>query len=154
MRAVVVPVEGPVVPLDIPDKNALGVLQSAVEGMIEALPFPYREGDKAAVYVNEEGKFSCLDDDGNVEVNRRATALMKPGIGLFLGDFIAGPMVIAGFDPRTGEHIDLDERRLRRAARFRAGGGGSVSRTPAFPGSCCQDFWPCSAGGRSDAGPR
>jgi hypothetical protein len=49
MRAVLVPVEGPVVPLDIPDENALGVLQAAVGGMIEALPFPYREGDKATV---------------------------------------------------------------------------------------------------------
>jgi hypothetical protein len=73
----------------------------------EALPMPYKEGDKATCYVNEEGKYTCLDDDGNVEVNHRATALMKPGVRLFPGDFIAGPMVIAGFDPRTGEHIDL-----------------------------------------------
>jgi hypothetical protein len=110
MRAVVVPVEGPVVPLDLPHEgSAPNVLQAAVGGMIEALPFPYGEGDKATCYVNEEGKYTCLDDEGNVEVNRRATALMKPGIGLFPDDFIAGPMVIAGFDPRTGEHIDLPD---------------------------------------------
>jgi hypothetical protein len=108
MRAVVIPVEGPVVPLDLPDEgSALGVLQTAVGGMIEALPFPYREGDKATCYVHDEGKYACLDDEGNVEVNLRATALMKPGIGLFPGDFISSPMVIAGFDPSTGEHIDL-----------------------------------------------
>jgi hypothetical protein len=97
-----------VVPLDLPDEgSALGVLQAAVGGMIEALPLPYREGDKATCYVHDEGKYACVDDEGNVEVNHRGTALMKPGIGLFAGDFIAGPMVIAGFDPRTGEHIDL-----------------------------------------------
>jgi hypothetical protein len=97
-----------VVPLDLPDEgSALDVLQSAVGGMIEALPFPYREGDTATCYVNEEGKYTCLDDEGNVEVNHRATALMKPGVGLFLGDFIAGPFVVAGFNPSTGEHIDL-----------------------------------------------
>jgi hypothetical protein len=106
MRAVVIPVEGPVMSLDLPDSgSALDVLQSAVGGMIEALPFP--GFDDVTTYVNEEGKFTCLDDDGNVEVNLRATALMKPGIGLFPGDFIAGPFVIAGFDPSTGEHIDL-----------------------------------------------
>jgi hypothetical protein len=56
MRAVVVPAEGPVVPLDLPDEgSALEVLQAAVGGMIEALPLPYREGDKATCYVNEEG---------------------------------------------------------------------------------------------------
>jgi hypothetical protein len=108
MRAVVIPVEGPVVPLDLPDEgSALEVLQAAVGGMIEALPFPYRDGDKASVYVNEDGKYTCLDDEGNVEVNLRATAMMKPGVGLFPGDFVAGPLVIAGFDPSTGEHIDL-----------------------------------------------
>src|SRR5262245_37888399 len=108
MRAVVVPVEGPVVPLDLPDEgSALDVLQAAVGGMIEALPFPYKEGDNATCYVNEDGKYTCLDDEGHVEVNHRATALMKPGTGLFTGDFIAGPMVIAGFDPSTGERTDL-----------------------------------------------
>jgi hypothetical protein len=110
MRAVVVPVEGPVTPLEIPDEgSALDVLQSAVGGMIEALPFPYKEGEKATCYVNEEGKYTCLDDEGNVEVNLRATARMKPGVGLFRGDFIAGPFVVAGFDPSTGRHRDLTD---------------------------------------------
>jgi hypothetical protein len=99
-----------VVRLDIPDEgSALDVLQSAVGGMIEALRLPYREGDKATCYVNDEGKYTCLDDEGNVEVNHRATALMKPGVGLFPGDFIAGPFVIAGFDPSTGKHTDLTD---------------------------------------------
>ena len=94
------------VPLDLPDSgSALELLQGAVGGMIEALPLP--GFDKVTTYVNEEGKYTCLDDEGNVEVNHRATALMKPGTGLFPGDFIAGPMVICGFEPRTGEHTDL-----------------------------------------------
>ena len=65
--------------------------------------------DPITGYINEEGKYLCIDEDGNVEVNQRATKLMLPGTGLHDGDFIAGPFVIAGFDPNTGEHIDLPD---------------------------------------------
>jgi len=107
MRALVVPVEGPVVPLDLPDEgSALDVLQAAVGGMIEALPLPYPEGDKATVYVAEDGKYTCLDDEGSVEVNHRATALMKPGIGPFPGDFIAGAILAGGMKRKPGRHVE------------------------------------------------
>lgn len=102
-HAIVIEAGGAIRPLEVPEEG-LSTLQAAVGGMIEALRF----SEHITCYVNEEGKYTCLDDDGNVEVNRIATSLM---IGkLFPGDFIAGPMVIIGFDPSTGEHVDLDER--------------------------------------------
>lgn len=114
-RALLVPVEGPVVELVIPasdDGASLRVLQEAVGGYIEALPLPeFIEGaDRATCYINEEGKLERLPFNG------RATDFFVPGVGLFFGDYIAGPLVIVGFDPETGSHRDVPasvERRIR-----------------------------------------
>jgi hypothetical protein len=47
----------------------------------------------------------------------RATDFMVPGVGLHYGDYIAGPLVLAGFDPETGDNAsevpDGVERRAR-----------------------------------------
>jgi hypothetical protein len=45
----------------------------------------------------------------------RATDVMVPGAGLFWGDYIAGPLLLCGFDARTGEHVDLSEPVIARA---------------------------------------
>lgn len=114
-RALLIPVEGPVTELDLDDgEDSLRVLQAAVGGWIEAVRLPrfIRGAGRATAYVNEEGKLERLP------INRRATDFMIPGIGLFPGDYIAGPMVVAGFDPASGTHLPTlppaVERRIRK----------------------------------------
>ncbi len=87
-------------------EKGLADLQAAVGGSIEAVPYHAHDGITA--YVNESGKFEC-------EPNPRATHLLGPG--LFAGDYIAGDLVVCGFDPATGENLDCPEwfeMRLRR----------------------------------------
>lgn len=79
-------------------KDGLADLQAAVGGSIEAVPYYAHEG--ITTYINESGKFEC-------EPNRRATQLLGPG--LFAGDYIAGNLVVCGFDPDTGENLDHPE---------------------------------------------
>lgn len=109
IRALVIPVKGETYQIELDfyvteegrDASALETLQAAVGGNIEAIEV----APLVTAYVNEEGKYACLDENGDVEVNRRATIAMRSR--LFEGDFIAGPMVVAGFNPMTGEHRDL-----------------------------------------------
>ncbi len=100
-RALVIPVEGPVYELDVPESDGLTVLQIAVGGLIEAVVIPQEfGGDIATAYVDMEGKQQAAP-------NMRATDFMVPGVGLFMGDHIAGPMVLLGFDRASGEHRDV-----------------------------------------------
>jgi hypothetical protein len=110
-RALVIPVRGPVETIEL--NGGLEQLHAIVGGLVQALPLPEAidRDQRATVYINEEGK---LDPDA--KPNMRATDFMVPGVGLFLGDYIVGPMIVAGFDPRTGEHTELPpavERRVR-----------------------------------------
>jgi hypothetical protein len=104
LEALVIPVLGPVQPVTLDD--TLEQLQGIVGGLIQALPVPdfICPGGRATVYVNEDGKA-----DPNCAPNFRATDFLVPGVGLFWGDYIAGPMIVAGFDPRTGNHAPLPE---------------------------------------------
>jgi hypothetical protein len=105
-RGFVIPVRSPPRRLEVPRKDtsaSLAALQGAVGGRIEALPFPVF--DNVTAYVHDEGKFECVDPEGRVEVNLLATAIMRPV--LWEGDFIAGPLVVIGFDWRSGNHRDL-----------------------------------------------
>jgi hypothetical protein len=79
-------------------EDGLADLQAAVGGSIEAVP--YHAHDGITTYINESGKFEC-------EPNTRATQLLGPG--LFAGDYIAGNLVVCGFDPSTGENLDCPE---------------------------------------------
>lgn len=99
--ALVIPAEGPVREVELPPTDCLAQLQELVGGRIEALPLPefIDPRGKATAYINEEGKF-----DPDCRPNPRATDLLVPGIGLFPGDYIAGTMVLVGFDGLTGEH--------------------------------------------------
>jgi hypothetical protein len=79
-------------------EDGLADLQTAVGGSIEAVPYYAHDG--ITTYINESGKFEC-------EPNPRATQLLGPG--LFAGDYIAGNLVVCGFDPSTGENLDCPE---------------------------------------------
>lgn len=85
----------------IPQDDMLKSLQGIVGGYIEAVPLPsfISGAGEATAYINEEGKY--LD---NCKTNMLATDFMVPGVGLFPGDYIAGPFVLVGFDITTGEH--------------------------------------------------
>lgn len=111
MKALLVPEYGPVQEVEL--NGTLEQLQALVGGNIEALPLPdaFDRDHGATAYVNDEGKFSA-----HCKVNMRATDFMLPGVGLFPGDYIAGPFLLCGFDARTGEHAELPE---RVAARMR-----------------------------------
>jgi Domain of unknown function (DUF3846) len=107
--ALVIPVEGPMEEIEL--DGSLKQLQTLVGGYIQALPLPaFADPDeRATAYVHEEGKLIGL------EPNMRATDFMVPGCGLFFCDYIAGPFVLCGFDPRTGNHRELPEPVIRRA---------------------------------------
>jgi hypothetical protein len=84
VKALLIPAFGAVEEVE---QDGLGDLQRLLDGHIEALPVDGRED--AAAYMNEEGLLEGLAD------NARATEL--------LGIRIAGPAVLCGFDPTTGE---------------------------------------------------
>jgi hypothetical protein len=104
MYALLIPEQGPIVQQEL--DGSLAQLQGLVGGFIEALPIPefIPGSDRATAYVNEEGKFHP-----NCKPNMRATDFMVPGIGLFMGDYIAGPFLLCGFDPARGENTDLPD---------------------------------------------
>jgi hypothetical protein len=117
-RALVIPVVGPVYEIEIPNdgEGGLRVLQEAVGGLIQAVPVPpfVDPTGRSTVYVNEEGKFlgpGWRDAAGRLHeglpFNGRATDFMVPGAHLMYGDYIAGSMVVAGFNPNDGEHADI-----------------------------------------------
>lgn len=110
MIALVIPVHGPLVEVDlVPDsdlpgaRSSLAQLQDLVGGMIEAVDVPdfIGGGSEATAYLNEEGKLLGLPP------NMRATDFLVPGVGLHWNDYVAGPLVLCGFDLDTGKHREL-----------------------------------------------
>lgn len=108
MKALLIPVEGSLeeIELTVGDTDAsLAQLQDLVGGgFVEAIPLPgfLDRSGRSAGYINEDGKYR-----EDLKPNMRATDLLVPGIGLFYGDYIAGPLLLCGFDPATGEHAEL-----------------------------------------------
>jgi hypothetical protein len=90
MKALLIPARGPV---KVVQQDGLGDLQALVHGPVEALAL--RDRDDAAAYVNEQGLLDGLVD------NPRATRL--------LGVAVAGPALLCGFDPTTGEQTPLPD---------------------------------------------
>lgn len=110
-RAIVIPASGPIETIEL--DGTLEQLQGIVGGLVQALPVPefIDPTGRSTVYVGEESKLVA-----DPVFNGRATDFMVVGAGLLWGDWIAGPMVVAGFDPRTGEHAKLPpavEKRVR-----------------------------------------
>jgi hypothetical protein len=85
--------------------ESLATLQGLVNGNIQALDVP--GAARMTAYINEEGKFTCLDEHGKPLVNERATAVIGPLLDA--GDFIAGDLVLSRFDPDKGENLDCPE---------------------------------------------
>jgi hypothetical protein len=104
MQCIIIP-DDPSKPIEwdveLPQFQTLEALQEIVHGNIEAVPLPpFLDGHtRSTGYVNEEGKYHR-----DCQPNMRATDFFVPGVGLFVGDHIAGPLVIVGFDPNTGDH--------------------------------------------------
>lgn len=125
MKALVIPVRGPLEEVELVDEGSLKQLQDLVGGgNIQALPLPeFIEGaSRATCYVNEDGKY--LD---NCPPNTRATDFMVPGVGIFMGDYVAGPFVLCGFDPHTGEHAELPAPVIARARLIESEAGDVTS---------------------------
>ena len=114
MRAMVVPVDGIPVPVEV---RGLRDMQRVVGGDIEPVPWVF--DDEPAVYVNGEGKYTC-------EPNRALYASKEgerwDGTPIHEGDLLDiayGPMLCVGFDPDTGESRDItDDEADRVAERF------------------------------------
>ena len=105
MKALVIPVDGPLFEVDLADEGSnLAALQGMVGGDIEAVPIPgfIAGADYATSYVNEEGSY--LED---CRPNMRATDFFVPGLGIHYGTVIRGALVLCGFDYHTGTHKDL-----------------------------------------------
>lgn len=98
MKALLIGVDGTAA---VVEQNGLEDLQQLVGGPIQALP----HSPGVVGYVHEEGKPRGLPENF-------AATFAFAGI-LFGLDFIAGPCVLAGFNPDTGEDIDAPERVLR-----------------------------------------
>lgn len=107
-RALLIPERGPIREVEL--DGSLEQLQSLVGGCIEAVPLPpfIPKADEATAYIHEDGKYECGP-------NLRATDYFVPGVGLFWDDYIAGPLLLCGFDPRTGEHAELPKSVVDRA---------------------------------------
>ena len=98
-KILVIPVEGPLVEEEI-DGESLSTLQRLVGGgFIESVVVPdfIKDAEHASAFINEEGKFR-----EDLKPNMRATDFLVPGVGLFMGDHIAGPFVLAGDDGEGG----------------------------------------------------
>jgi hypothetical protein len=99
VRALLIPSDEalPVREVTISDLESI---QALVEGDIQAINLG--EEPRATVYLNEEGKMF-----EHCKPNPRAQRLL--GKDLLDGDYIVGPVVIAGFDPETGENEPLND---------------------------------------------
>lgn len=128
IRAVLIPVEGEPREVALPERDGLERLQQLVEGDIEAIDVGRED---ATAYGNDEAKLV------NMELNRRATDLVFPdpagfrrrssetkaayeaaGYAVieasppdprFREPFVAGPLVVCGFDPYTGENRSIPD---------------------------------------------
>lgn len=101
-KAILIPVDGPIENVEL--DGSIQQLQTLVGGgNIEALSLPsfIPDADASTAYINEEGKYRP-----DLEANPRATDFMLPGVGLWANDYIAGPFLLVGFDPNSGEHTD------------------------------------------------
>lgn len=125
IRALLIPVDAPPREIELQharDGSLLDALQQAVGGYIESVPLR-RPADDLTLYVNGDGKYECVDDNGDVLVNRTATRWLTGGLpqldlepgGLWAGDFIAGPALLVGHDGRGGS-IDVPDGVLELAA--------------------------------------
>jgi hypothetical protein len=101
LRGAVIPADPdrPIHGISIPTQAVLAMLQERVGGCIQPVAVPGR--DDISAYLNEDGKHTGLPR------NERATQLLAPE--LRADDWIAGDLVLAGFEPATGETTSLPD---------------------------------------------
>lgn len=116
LRSVVIPMDGePFEKTLEADANGsmLKALQREVEGLIApcGYPFPY----EIALYVNDEGLYGCMPNRAvyaTAEMAEAGCLSEIDGSPLSEGDLatvIFGQAVAVGFDPETGEDVDLTD---------------------------------------------
>lgn len=134
LRSVVIPMDGePYETALESDENGsmLKALQREVEGLIAAsgYPFPY----EIALYVNDEGLYGCTPNRAVFATREMAEAGCLSEIdGSRLGEgdlaaVIFGRAVAVGFDPATGEDVDLTDEQAELVKRTFSESGPSRS---------------------------
>lgn len=117
MKAILVPVGAMPRVIEV---DGLKDMQKAVGGCIE--PCSWVFGDEPAVYVNEEGKFTCEPNRAIYATAADEGCVKWDGSTVHEGDvldILFGDVVCVGFDPETGESRDVtDEEAARVMARF------------------------------------
>lgn len=114
METVILTAQGAVIVTELPtNMETLKFLQSNVGGLVEHLPFPVAGVD---AWINEEGKYlNSLDEEGNLveglACNEKATKILADAKMLFVGDWIAGDMVLTSCN-EEGETIPLNKKQL------------------------------------------
>jgi hypothetical protein len=99
MKALLIPVEGDI---EIVEQNGLDDLQKLVGGCIETVT-PPKEREDIALYFNEEGKLLAPPLPNNPRATLWMAGMLMPG------DYIGGPLVITGFDAKTGDNTDVPD---------------------------------------------
>lgn len=103
MKMLVIPADGkPCVKVAKTDDidSLLRSLQTEVEGYIEAVATTRSD---VSLYCNEEGKYDPLPRNANTKAMDAVGLLLSPD------DYIAGNLVVTGFDPKTGENLDIQD---------------------------------------------
>jgi hypothetical protein len=100
-KAYIIPVTGEIREIELTDKVPLKMLQEAVGGYIEAVPyFSQFEGKDCVVFCNENGKLEGLP------LNLRATVAWDVGMGgamarggRAMSDVLCGDIIVITGDP-------------------------------------------------------
>jgi len=98
MRVILFPYqsEQPIEELDIPDVpvERIQSLYRLLGGDLLTLDVPQQllKGNAAVALINSDAKAIYRGS-----LNYRATLFMSPGLGILADDYIAGPMLVAGF---------------------------------------------------------
>lgn len=104
-RALLIPVD------DIPqpfEYDGLADLQRAIGGYVDAASWAF-DDPAVTVYVHDEGKFTC---EPNRSIRATHEGARWDGTPIHVGDLLDvlfGPIVVCGFDPETGEDVDLTD---------------------------------------------
>ena len=111
MKAMLIPVAE--MPRVIEIDNSLKGLQDAVGGYIE--PCSWVFDNKPAIYVNEEGKFTCSPNRAVYATAEDEGAIRWDGSTIKRGDLLEilfGDIVCVGFNPDTDEERDITDEEI------------------------------------------
>lgn len=96
-----------VMPVSAKQGETLPMLQEAVGGYVDCFDIAHPEtGDVATVWFHDEGKINGLSNNLMAEFIAVLGGWTGPSD---FGDWIAGPVVLTGFDAESGETTSLPE---------------------------------------------